>query len=164
MTAITTNSVTSPPRDYRPVLYGGLLAGTLDILAAVVKGAFGGLDAEVILQSVASGLLGGKAFDLGIVGAAAGLLLHFLMMFVICAIFFGASRKLAFLRRHPGISGVLYGVSVYLVMNFAVLPLSVIPFQLNYSVAEIAIGLAIHITCVGVPITWVVKHYDGKPS
>ncbi|HEX7048251.1 MAG TPA: hypothetical protein VF275_11835 [Gammaproteobacteria bacterium] len=164
MTATTTNSVMSPPRNYRPILYGGLLAGTLDILAAIVKGAFDGLNAEIILQSVASGLLGGKAFDPGIVGAATGLLLHFLIMFVIGAIFVAASRRIAFLLRHTVVSGVLYGVGVYLVMNFVVLPLSAIPFQLNYSVAEIIIGLSIHVTCVGLPIAWTMKHCGGKYS
>ena len=42
-----------------------------------------------------------------------------------------ASRKLAVLLRRPVISGVVYGLAVYLFMNLVVLPLSGVPHPIK---------------------------------
>jgi hypothetical protein len=62
------------------VLLGGFIAGALDIVFAIV---FWALKADVpalrILQSVAAGLLGKESFRGGLLTAALGLMLHFLI-------------------------------------------------------------------------------------
>lgn len=164
MTTISGAAAGTPHSPRFAILHGGLLAGALDILAAIASNAFRGIEALSILQSVATGLLGRAAYDLGLAGAGLGLLLHFLVMFAISAIFYAASRRLVFLVRHAALSGALYGIAVYLFMNFVVLPLSAFPHDLRYSAEALALGLSIHILCVGLPIAFVVKRYSGNPS
>lgn len=41
--------------------------------------------------------------------------------------FYAASRKFPILTRRPVISGLLYGITVYLIMNLVVLPLTRVP-------------------------------------
>lgn len=55
-------------------------------------------------------------------------------------------------RRQPLLAGAIYGVAVYAVMNLVVVPLSAFPTKLSLSPSALAIGLSVHIVCIGVPI------------
>jgi hypothetical protein len=138
----------------RAVLVGTLIAGTLDIFAAIVTWMLRGVSATRVLQGVASGLLGREAVNGGAASAALGLLLHFLVMSVIVAVFYFLSRKRTVLTTHWVVSGVLYGVAVYLVMTFIVVPLSAAPMGLPTLAAAVQ-GVLVHIFCVGLPIAFV---------
>lgn len=154
-----TAATTPTPRGNRAVLYGGLIAGALDLAAALATNALRGIEPLRIMQSIASGLLGDRAYEQGAATAALGVVLHFLMMFIICAIFYAASRRLSILTERPLVMGVLYGIAVYLVMNFVVLPLSAFPHDLAYAPANVAIGGSVMILCVGLPISLAVKRF-----
>ena len=54
--------------------------------------------------------------------------MHFLIALVAAAVYYAASRKLGVLLGRPVVSGLLYGVAVYVFMNFnfVVLPLSAV--------------------------------------
>ena len=138
---------------YRATLWGAAIAGTLDIVYAIVFFGFRGVPAMRILQSVASGLLGAQAYRGGVPTAALGLALHFAIMFVIALLFVTASRRVALLRRHAVIAGAVYGLAVYVVMNFVVVPLSAVPQRGGSTPAlVIALGLLVHVVLVGIPI------------
>lgn len=134
------------------ILAGGLVAGALDIAYATGFSALHGVPPTRILQSVASGLLGSAAYEGGTSTAALGLLLHFLMALLIAAIFYVASRKLAFLVRRPVAWGAVYGFVVYAVMNLVVIPLSAFPTKMKFAPLVVATGLFVHMFFVGVPI------------
>ena len=138
----------------RAILLGGLGAGILDITyAIVVSRLLRGTSAERVLQSVASGLLGESAYEGGAAVAALGLFLHFVIAFSAAAVYVLASRRLPTLVRRPWLWGALYGMAVYLFMNFVVLPLSAFPHHLSFPPSVLARGLAGHIVCVGLPIS-----------
>ena len=103
------------------ILWGGIVAGTIDIGAACLITMRG---VPYILHVIAGGLLGKEALagDTGI--ALLGLLLQELMGIIIAAIYVLASVQLPLLRRHWVWCGLAYGVVVYFVMNYVVLPLS----------------------------------------
>jgi hypothetical protein len=146
--------------DYRAILWGGLGAGILDITAAIVNTAIRtGRGPSWVLQSVASGILGASSYKSGIAGAALGGAIHFFNAFVICTIFFFASRKLPFLIKNWVISGLLYGVGVYFVMYGIVLRLT---FHRNFltPLSSIMLGVAIHMFCVGLPISFAVNRFS----
>lgn len=103
------------------VLYGGFVAGSLDILAAAL---INRVDPLVILRAIASGLLGRAAFQGGLPVAALGLLLQWAMSLLIAAIFVLAARRLAWMCRRWVLAGLAYGVVVFVVMEFVVVPLS----------------------------------------
>lgn len=143
------------------ILLGGLIAGTLDITyACVYSYLMRGTSPVRILQSVASGVLGANAFTGGKKAAALGLALHFLIATIAAAIYYLASRRLRFLITQAIICGIIFGVCVYLVMNFVVLPLSAISFKMSYPWPSLIGGLLIHMFGIGLPISLVVRRYS----
>ncbi len=141
------------------ILWGGLTCGVLDITAAlVVYGSFGAKPVR-LLQGIAGGLLGQRAFEGGLATAFLGLLCHFFIAFSAASVYFAASRRLRLLVDHTVPSGVLYGIAVYFFMNRIVVPLSAAnkyPFSLKMMI----IGVVIHIFCVGLPISLAVRRYS----
>lgn len=136
-----------------PILLGGLIAGTLDISYACIYSYLKrGTSSGTILQSVASGVFGKRAFTGGVKMAGLGLVFHFLIAIIAAAVYYLASRTFQFLVTQPVICGILYGVCVYLFMNFVVLPLSAISFKMSYPWPSLIGGLLIHMFGIGLPI------------
>jgi uncharacterized membrane protein YagU involved in acid resistance len=158
MTTETAAGMATPNRG-RAVLYGGLAAGAMDLAAAIVSNSLRGIEPVRVMQSISSGLLGDNAYQHGAASASLGILLHFLMMVIIGAIYYVASRRLSVLNERPIVMGVLYGIAVYLVMNFVVLPVSAFPHELLYAPSAVLLGASIMVFCVGLPIALIVKHY-----
>ena len=63
----------------KAILKTGLIAGTLDILAAIVI--LAKMNAVGVLQYVASGVFGKEAFSGGTTMAIAGLIFHYIIAF-----------------------------------------------------------------------------------
>lgn len=80
-----------------------------------------------VLQFIASGLLGTNAFADGWSAGALGAVCHYFILTVATSFYLVASRHITALVRHPFLSGPLYGVVIFLVMNFIVVPLSAVP-------------------------------------
>ncbi len=139
----------------RAILCGGLIAGTLDITYACVRGILRGTTAMRILQSVASGLLGRPAFDGGWEIAALGLALHFVIALSAATTYYLASRRLALMVNRPVLSGLLFGALVYLFMSRVVVPLSAAPFRIPLTLLD----LAVHMFFIGLPIALSVWRY-----
>lgn len=147
----------STPTSVLPAIaWGGLACGVLDITAALVVYGFFGARPMRLLQGIAAGLLGTKAFDGGVATAVLGLLCHFVIAFGAATVFVLASRRLPFLLRHSVVSGVLYGPVVYFVMSRVVVPLSAVRPR-PFSFKMMLIGLTIHMFCVGLPIALATK-------
>ena len=109
------------------ILWIGLSAGTLDITDNLIFNQFRGISPIRVFQYIASGLIGMKSFQLGLASVALGVLIHYTIALFWTGVFYTASRKFSILVRRPVICGLLYGVVVYLVMNFVILPLSRVP-------------------------------------
>lgn len=105
------------------ILLGGVIAGVLDVGAASL---ISGRDPGFILQFIASGLIGKAAFGGGTGTMLLGLALQVLMGIIIAAVFVLASLKLPWMRRSWLAAGLAYGVGIYAVMNYVVLPLSAV--------------------------------------
>jgi hypothetical protein len=103
------------------ILWGGLVAGTIDIGAAAL---ITQLSPIFIMKIVAGGLVGRSAFEGGASVAVLGMMLQWAMSVVIAAIFVLAACRMPVLVRRWIASGLAYGVVVYFVMNYVVVPLS----------------------------------------
>ena len=147
------------PNAMLAVLWAGFACGVLDITAALVVYGYFGLKPMRLLQGIASGLLGPKAFDGGLVTALLGLLCHFVIAFGAATVYFVASRSIRVLVDQAVIFGALYGVAVYFFMNRIVLPLSAATKR-PFSLKLIIIGVVIHIFCVGLPISLSVRRFS----
>lgn len=151
-------------RDYLAIIWGGLGAGVLDILAAIINTAIRtGRGPLWVFQSVASAILGANSYKGGFASAALGAVIHFFNAFVICTVFFLASRKLPFLVKRWVVSGLLYGVGAYFVMYGIVLRLT---FHRNFLTpfSSIMLGVAIHMFCVGLPISLAVNRFSKSST
>ena len=144
----------------RAIVSGGLVVGVLDLLDAFVFfGLRSGARPMGILHSIAAGAIGrDSARAGGVPTAALGLLLHFLIAFIIASIYVVASRFLPVLRRRWLMCGIAYGVAAYFMMTFVVVPLSNagpgrIAFALPVTPMLIN-GLAIHMLGVGLPAAY----------
>src|SRR3954470_16834254 len=108
-------------RPFGAIVITGLIVGAMDITSALIMAVTRGSTPLRLLQFVASGLLGRSAFDGGLITALEGLAIHFAIAFAVVIVFYLASRAISFLRGHPAISGVAYGLLVWLIMNVVVL-------------------------------------------
>lgn len=150
------HSITVPRRGLWPaLLWGGAIAGALDLACAFV---IHGSPLQVS-QSIASGLLGSGAYQGGVASAALGVGLHFGIIFAAALVFCLLARRRPLLLRQPLIAGIVYGAVVYLAMHFIVLPLSRVPFELNYNAATVARDLLIHCLLVGLPIAFAARRF-----
>lgn len=134
----------------RALLFGTLTVGTLDILDAFVFFGLRGVAPIRILQSIASGWLGRPAYAGGMPTALLGLVTHFFNASVIVAVYLAASRGWPVLAKRPFVMGPLYGIAVYGVMNYVVIPLSAAVTG-KPTPAVVVNGLLIHMLGVGLP-------------
>lgn len=154
---MATNSLETPKSAALPtILTAGLIAGVLDLTAAVIHSGFRGRTPIFLFQSVASGWFGKAAFEGGWRTAAIGIATHFLIAMIWTTIFYLASRKLTWLVEKPFVSGPLYGIAVYLVMYWIVIPSSAIG-PIPHPLLSNLIAVMIHILCIGLPIAWLVQ-------
>ena len=146
----------------RAIVSGGLVIGVLDLLDAFVFfGLRSGARPMGILHSIAAGAIGRDAARAGGAQTAAlGLVLHFLIAFIIASIYIVASRFVPVLRRRWVICGIAYGVVAYFVMTFVVVPLSNAgPGRIAFALPVTPVllnGLAIHALGVGLPAAYFV--------
>jgi hypothetical protein len=145
----------------KTIAAGGLVAGTLDLLAAFVSAWLRtGTTPARVSQFIASGALGPSAFAGGTRTILIGIAFHYLIATVATAVFYLASRRLRFLIEWPVSMGLLYGVLVYLFMNFVVLPQSAIVQRARTPLSAQIIGALIIMFCVGLPIALIVRRFS----
>src|SRR5215213_4600488 len=108
----------------KTVLVGGVIAGTIDILDAFAVTALNGGSPVRVLYAIASGVLGRTASSGGMPAAALGLALHFFIALTAALVFAVACRRVPRILRHPVICGLVYGLMVWGVMYYVVLPIT----------------------------------------
>jgi hypothetical protein len=144
------------------ILVGGGIAATLDLVYAVLRNWGGGRPPVWTLQLVGSGWLGSESFSSGATAAVLGFVSHYGIVLVAAALYYAMSKRAAVLRSRPLVCGAAFGVFVYLVMNFAVLPLSAFPLRLTYTAARLIEGLAVHAVFVGIPIALAIRRFTRE--
>jgi len=147
----------------RPILVATLVAGTLDILAAVCLSLIFGRGPMTMLRFVASGPFPG-ATEWGPAGSALGLAVHFALMAIMVTIYMVAAARRPALRVKPLQWGVIYGLITYVAMNLVVVPLR-FPAAFPPSPRGLATQLFCHIVLVGIPIAWIAaRHFRGRSA
>lgn len=144
----------------RTALYAGLVAGALDMAAAVLLNLQ--YPMRAIFQSVASGWLGKAAYSGGWPTAWLGLASHFGIMLVIAVLYTMLAWKRPHFRARWISAGIAWGGVVWFVMVFLVVPLSnaTLPFPDLRGAVE---GLLTHFACIGLPMAWIARTMLGAP-
>jgi len=147
------------PRPLPAILVGGLVAGALDITYACTWTWTHGRSPVGTLQSVASGVLGKAAFDGGAKTALLGLFFQFVIACGAATVFYVASRFAPVLVRRAVLAGLLFGVCVFLVMSYVVVPASAAPFKMTFTAASAVRNVLVHMFLIGLPIALSVRRY-----
>ena len=117
----------SPQRsiDWKQAVYGGLLIAMGDALFAIaVWFEWNTKGLTQVFQSIAVGVLGKASYEGGTATALLGAGLHVAMAIAFVLICVALSFRFRLLIEKPVLAGPLYGVGLYVVMNFVVMPLS----------------------------------------
>jgi hypothetical protein len=161
--AQTLAPVRSTPAALPVIGKAGLIAGTLDILAACISFMIKtGKNPVRVLEYVASGAFGKPALGGGALYGVAGLLFHFLIAFIWATVFYYAWPVFRLLKNRL-VMGVIYGILVWLVMNLVVVPLCNAP-KGPFSWSGAIQGCLILIVCIGIPIAWIVGKNRASPN
>ena len=123
----------------KAILWGGLVGGTIDIFSASLISLLSPL---LIMRFIAGGLLGPEVIKGGLDISFIGLLLQWLMGIIIAAIYVLASRRLAWMHRDWRVTGVAYGIPVYFVMTYVVVPLSALHHWTAFNLKGFLLNMA----------------------
>lgn len=151
----------------RAILAGGILAGLGDMTQALIVFGQLGVAPTRVLQSIAVGVAGRAAFDGGWRMAVLGVVLHFAIATIWAAIFVRVSRAVGLLIERPILSGLLYGIVVFLIMYEVVLPLSRVardPRATLFTASLIITGWIGHPLLVGLPIGLATRRFMSRPA
>ena len=126
----------------RTIAWATLVAGTLDILSAFLWSALDGGNLANILPTVASGPFGDRVPQ-GAVAQVLGLL---------------AARRIPALNRYWPIAGLLYGLVLWILMYWIVIPLRW-PGAPSRELMDVTKQLISHCLLVGLPIAWLTARH-----
>jgi len=135
----------------RKLIAGGIVVGSLDITYAILFWSFRGVAPTRVFQSVAAGILGRDSFNLGMKSALLGAALHYFIAFSIVIVYYIASKWLPLLIEHAVICGIVYGVIVYIVMNYVVIPLSNAARPKTFNLLWVSCSVIVHMFLIGLP-------------
>ena len=129
------------PREIGSAIFlGGLIAAAVDIGAACL---ITGRSPVFITQVIAGGLLGNATFDGGTGTVILGALLQEAMGVLIAAIYVvGLLKPVPALLRQWIPSGLVYGVIIFFVMNYVVVPLSAWKSAAHFTPVKFAANMA----------------------
>lgn len=145
------------------VFLAGLIAGTLDIVAAITifSSILNKTTGIKILQSIASGIFKKEAYTGGSKMALYGLGLHYLIAFSFAWFYFLIYPYLPFLKKSALFSGILYGIFVWIVMNSIVLPIVFPVLPEKHLDFPLLLSVIILIFCIGLPIAFITRKYHS---
>jgi uncharacterized membrane protein YagU involved in acid resistance len=141
------------------ILLGGIIAATLDIGAAAL---ISGRSPVRIMQAIAGGLLGKETFDGGVGTAILGAVLQEIMGILIAAIYVAFSKTVPGLLRHWIPSGLVYGVIIFFVMNYVVVPLSAYKSAPHFSTLKFSENM-VAMLLFGLIVAFFARRLVGAP-
>lgn len=148
----------------RKLLLATLLVGGLDLLAAFADYYVAtGKSPEGVLKYIASGVFGKPAFTGGNQMLLWGVLFHYGIAFLFTGFFFMLYPRVPFMQKNTVVTGIIYGIFIWLVMNVIVIPLSAVPAR-PFDMPGAVKGAAILIGMMGLPLSLMAKRLSGKIS
>ena len=142
-----------------------LVAGVLDIGFAILNATVGGGGAARMLAGIATGPFGGRVAALPW-APALGLAVHFALMGVMVAGFAWAARRFPerLLRIGPAVAGIGYGLVLYGLMFWVVLPLRWPEMHPVADLWPVARMVFAHVVLVGLPIAFILWPRGAAPG
>jgi hypothetical protein len=140
---------------------GGLIAGTLDVVAAALMY---GVSPDRIFKWVASGWLGrSRAMAGGLPEVLLGVASHYAIALIWAAVYVLAMTRLPILAGRPWLMGPLFGLGVWAIMYGIVVPLSRTDAG-NMSVTMTIENVLIHTLVFGLPIALAAVRFSREKT
>lgn len=147
---------------WKTIALSGLLVGSLDIIAALVQFySKTGKDPLIVLKYIASAVVGKEAFSGGNPMAIVGLLLHFVIAFAWTIFFFWIYPKLKLQTMNRVLTGVLYGIFIWLIMTRIIVPMTKVTTS-GFDWKQAGIAASILIAAIGLPLSFIAARYYRK--
>ena len=146
------------------ILVTGTVAGVIEMIAVIPIQAALGNRPLVVFQSIASGLEGRRAYAGGLGTAILGGVLHLIISIGATAVFHLVSRYWSELQRRPVLSGLAYGVVVWAVMQWVVLPLSAVAYRPDTDPAMVALSISGHSLFFGLPLSLLDRRFQRRSA
>ncbi|MGG9964580.1 hypothetical protein [Ferruginibacter sp. SUN106] len=142
------------------ILLAGLLVGTLDILSAFVDVYVNtGKNPLIVLNYIATGAFGKTDFTASNGGAAVGLLFHYIIAFAFTILFFWLYTKSNFPSKNWVLTGIVYGLFIWAIMNFIVVPLSNVRTA-PFTAFRLIKAALILIVMIGLPLSFIAGRFS----
>jgi len=144
----------------RAIVIATVIAGTLDILSAFVYAILANGTPLGVLSGIGSAIVDRETFANPYILPAIGLALHFGIMLVMASAYLLAASRIGLLNRLPVLGGIGYGLVLWGVMYWIVLPQrwpTMFPVDPRLDPKGFAEDLFSHIVLVGIPIALVAR-------
>ena len=144
----------------KAILLTGLIAGTLDMSTAllVYSVILKKVTAARLVQGIASGVFGADAYEGGFVMIIFGFLFHYCIALTFTFFYYLIYPRVSLLKKNWLISGLLYGLFAWAIMNLVVLEI-VFPARAAITFESFAIGASILMVMIGVTISFFTHRY-----
>lgn len=148
------------------ILLSGLIVGSLDILLAFASAYFknNASTPDKVLRYIASGVFGKKAFAPANAGSMVwvGLAFHYLIAIVFTAFFYLIYPRIKWLSANRVVTGIVYGIFVWAIMFFLVLPQTSTPGKKLQFDASTPVSILILIVAIGLPLSFFAAKYYSR--
>jgi hypothetical protein len=144
------------------ILSTGLIVGTLDIVSAFVDYYIAtGKNPLAVLPYIASGAFGDSALSGGAGMMIAGLFFHYIIAYSFTIFFFWLYPRASFFSINRILTGIGYGIFIWLVMNLVVVQLSAAPHSPIPAMKPLKIlkSMGILIFMIGLPLSFIAYNY-----
>jgi hypothetical protein len=148
----------------KTILITGLIAGILDGSAASINALIRGRSPERVFRFIASGVFGTDSNKPGWLMPALGVLFHFFIAYTFTVFFFLIFPKIKWLNKNFVVTGLLYGIFVWLIMNLIVVPLSITGKIRFTNPTQTIIGVLFLMFFIGLPIAYFTKRFYNNRS
>ncbi|HRO69528.1 MAG TPA: hypothetical protein PK951_04085 [Chitinophagaceae bacterium] len=144
---------------WKTIAWSGLLVGSLDILSALTHYYIKtGKDPLNVLKYITSAVFGSDAYESEPDMTIYGLLFHYLVAFCWTILFFIIYPRLKLFAFNRVITGIIYGIIIWVVMTKVVVPLSRAvtgPFD----PLQAGIAVSILIVAIGLPLSFIAYRF-----
>jgi uncharacterized membrane protein SirB2 len=140
------------------ILAGGFMAATFDFFAAMLI--YGGT-ASGVAKAIARGWFGMAVKAMPPIVDVIGIASHYGILLIAASIFVLTSLRFPVLRQRDWITGPLFGVCIYIVMHFVIVPLSQAPPSSPKGIQFVE-EFCGHLFVIGLPIALWARALVGK--
>jgi hypothetical protein len=160
MTSVLSSQTTRQEKNlFNTISWTALLAGTLHIAAATGNYYLEKETSPIpLFQFIASGIFGKEAFTGGTLMIIWGIVFHFMIAFALTLVLFLIYPKIISWLKNKFITGIIYGLSVWTIMNKLIIPFSNTPKQ-PFDLTQAITAALILICTVGVPVVLMAHRY-----